>query len=580
MSSSVVATDGAEGGDTARPVDAAVVVASDASSSSSSSSARDHSHHHDDDGRLGLLAVAVPDAFVGVPLRDDEDENDRDDRVSDARATYTVNEALDRVGFGKFQILMACFVGLAWSADAMEMMLLSFIGPSMRCDFEVSSKEEGAMTSVVFAGMMLGAPSWGVMSDARGRRPAMLASAATTLAAGVGSALGGTFGWVLFFRFVVGIGLGGVPVAYGLFMEFLPSENRGVHLTLIELFWTLGSMIESALAWIILPRHSWRILLLVSTVPLIFLIACIFVAPESALYLANAGRAEEAEATLRRVAKTNGKSLPPGSLAPTRVASAVEFEEHTTYSDGSLRGRSSGGFVDKYVPTGIRRLLSKKHAKTSALVWIIFFGVAFLYYGIVLLTTSLNVRDDEDASGEVACLPHGAPELSDGEYADIFISALGEVPGLLVAVAIVDRIGRRASMALTLAMTAVCLFPVAFESLNTTLRDVALFVGRSSAMAAFTVLYIFAGEVYPTSIRSTGVGVGNGFARIGGIICPAFAVALIESGHITLSVVFFVAVAAGAAAAALSLSVETAGRTLDGGDDDDGGAVELAAVAA
>jgi len=76
------------------------------------------------------------------------------------------------------------------------------------------------------------------------------------------------------------------------------------------------------------------------------------------------------------------------------------------------------------------------------------------------------------------------------------------------------------------------------------------------------------------------VGVGNGFARIGGIICPAFAVALIESGHITLSVVFFVAVAAGAAAAALSLSVETAGRTLDGGDDDDGGAVELAAVAA
>lgn len=573
MSSSI----GAEGGNTARPVDAAVVVAPDASDASSSARDCSHNHRHDDDGRLGLLAVAVPDAFVGVPLRDDE--TDHRDVSDDARATYTVNDALDRVGFGKFQILMACFVGLAWSADAMEMMLLSFIGPSMRCDFEVSSKQEGAMTSVVFAGMMLGAPSWGVMSDARGRRPAMLASAATTLAAGVGSALGGTFGWVLFFRFVVGIGLGGVPVAYGLFMEFLPSDNRGVHLTLIELFWTLGSMIESALAWIILPRHSWRMLLLVSTVPLFFLIACIFVAPESALYLANAGRAEEAEATLRRVAEINGKSLPPGSLAPTRAARSVEFEEHTTYSDGSSRGRSSGGFVDKYVPTGIRKLLSKKHAKTSALVWIIFFGVAFLYYGIVLLTTSLNVRDDEDASGEVACLPHGAPALSDGEYADIFVSALGEVPGLLVAVAIVDRIGRRGSMALTLAMTAVCLFPVAFESLNTTLRDVALFVGRSSAMAAFTVLYIFAGEVYPTSIRSTGVGVGNGFARIGGITCPAFAVALIESGHITLSVVFFVAVAALAAAAALSLSVETAGRTLDGDDDDDG-AVELAAVAA
>ena len=160
----------------------------------------------------------------------------------------------------------------------------------------------------------------------------------------------------------------------GCLWSFLPSENRGVHLTLIELFWTLGSMIESALAWIILPRHSWRMLLLVSTVPLFFLIACILVAPESALYLVNAGRVVEA---MRGGFGDGGdkrrKSLPPGSLAPTRTVRSVEFEEHTTYSDGSSRGRSSGGFVDKYVPTGIRRLLSKKHAKTSALVWIIFF---------------------------------------------------------------------------------------------------------------------------------------------------------------------------------------------------------------
>ena len=66
---------------------------------------------------------------------------------------------------------------------------------------------------------------------------------------------------------------------------------------------------------------------------------------------------------------------------------------------------------------------------------------------------------------------------------------------------------------------------------------------------------------------------------IGGITCPAFAVALIESGHVALSVVFLVAVAAVAAAAALSLSVETAGRTLDTDDDADA-AIELGALAA
>ena len=190
------------GDDVARlPIDASVVVPSDASSSSARRERErererddDADGTHRDDGRARLLAVPIASssAFVGVPLcEDDEDDDGRHETLE----TYTVNDALDRVGFGKFQI-HAAFVGLAWSATRW-MMLLSFIGPSMRCEFGVSSREEGAMTSVVFAGMMLGAPSWGVMSDSRGgdrrcwRR-------ATPLAAGVGSGLGGTFGWVMF----------------------------------------------------------------------------------------------------------------------------------------------------------------------------------------------------------------------------------------------------------------------------------------------------------------------------------------------------------------------------------------------
>jgi len=86
-------------------------------------------------------------------------------------------------------------------------------------------------------------------------------------------------------------------------------------------------------------------------------------------------------------------------------------------------------------------------------------------------------------------------------------------------------------------------------------------------MAAFTVLYVFAGEVYPTTIRSTGVGVGNGFARIGGILCPVFAVTLIESGRVPLSVVFFLIVAIVSAVASFSLRVETSGRRLDADEE-------------
>lgn len=508
--------------------------------------------------RLGLLDSTRPGSerseFVSVPL-ESEHESTSDD--GGANGTYRVDEALDSLGFGKFQKYMLFFVGLAWTADAMEMMLLSFIGPAMRCEFGVSADAEGALTSVVFVGMMLGAPTWGVLSDTKGRKPSLLFSTVTTLIAGIGSALGATFRWVLFFRFLVGFGLGGVPVAYGLFMEFLPNENRGVNLTLIEFFWTLGSMCEAALAWMVLPRHSWRLLLLLSTIPLFVLLVFIFLAPESALYSVSANRMAEAKATLQRVAEMNGKALPRGELVHH---SSPDFDERTRYGE-------SRTLAERVMPSGIRRLLSSRHRKTSLLVWVIFFGVAFLYYGVVLLTTSLNVRDDEDASGEIACLAHGAPKLSNSEYADIFLSSMGEIPGLIIAIFIIDRIGRRRSMGFTLVATAVCIFPLAFASISTAFRDFVLFCARSSAMAAFTVLYVFAGEVYPTTIRSTGVGVGNGFARIGGILCPVFAVTLIESGQVPLSVVFFLIVAVVSAAASFALRVETSGRRLDADDE-------------
>jgi MFS family permease len=63
------------------------------------------------------------------------------------------------------------------------------------------------------------------------------------------SAFSPTFGFLLFARCLVGFGLGGVPVAYSMFMEFLPSSRRGVWLTVIEVFWTLGSVVEAGLAW-------------------------------------------------------------------------------------------------------------------------------------------------------------------------------------------------------------------------------------------------------------------------------------------------------------------------------------------
>lgn len=48
-----------------------------------------------------------------------------------ARVEYTVDEAVDKMGFGKYQALMFLYTGLAWTGDAMEMSILAFLGPSV-----------------------------------------------------------------------------------------------------------------------------------------------------------------------------------------------------------------------------------------------------------------------------------------------------------------------------------------------------------------------------------------------------------------------------------------------------------------
>lgn len=73
--------------------------------------------------------------------------------------------------------------------------------------------------------------------------------------------------WLLLIRFMVGIGLGGVPVAFALFAEFCPVAGRGGWLIALQAFWTFGSMAEAAVAWGVLVPLGWRVLLALSAAP-------------------------------------------------------------------------------------------------------------------------------------------------------------------------------------------------------------------------------------------------------------------------------------------------------------------------
>ena len=99
-------------------------------------------------------------------------------------------------------------------------------------------------------------------------------------------------------------------------------------------------------------------------------------------------------------------------------------------------------------------------------------------------------------------------------------------------------------------------------------------------MAAFTALYVYAPETQSTATRATALGVGNAFARIGGMLTPLFAVEMVGNGNLPGVAACFAALAAVTAGVAFALPVETAGVHLDAAETrGDAGAGDIALVA-
>ncbi|XP_016121894.1 synaptic vesicle 2-related protein-like, partial [Sinocyclocheilus grahami] len=125
--------------------------------------------------------------------------------------TFTVEEAVEAIGFGKFQWKLSMLTGVAWMADAMEMMLLSIATPQLRCEWRLSSWKVAFITATVFIGMMISSALWGNISDKYGRKVCLILCMLWTLHYGLLSAFAPTYSWILVLRGLVGFGLGGAP---------------------------------------------------------------------------------------------------------------------------------------------------------------------------------------------------------------------------------------------------------------------------------------------------------------------------------------------------------------------------------
>ena len=385
---------------------------------------------------------------------------------------------LDRVPVNRFHTWLLITSGLGWMFDAMDVLLIGFLVTPITKEFTLAPAQVGLVASAGFVGMFLGAAISGRLADRYGRRPIFQATLVLFSIGAVLSALAPTFELLLAARVIAGLGLGGeLPVVATLVSEFSPRAQRGRMIVLLESFWAYGTLAAGLVALFVLPQFGWRGAFLVAALPALYVAYLRSALPESPRYLAERGRSAEADAIVRRVERAGGGALLTlgAAVAPARS------------------GRTS-----------VAELWKPAYARRTAMLWILWFGITFTYYGIFLYVPSLLAA-------------RGLSEVRSNEF--FFLSTIAQIPGYFSAAWLVERWGRKPTLVAYLLGTAAAAFLFGNSGTGT---DAFLYAALLSFfnLGAWGVVYTISPELYPTAVRATGAGVAAAVGRTGGIIGP------------------------------------------------------------
>src|SRR5215218_751159 len=367
-------------------------------------------------------------------------------------------ERLDRLPFTREHGRLVFGSGLGWALDAMDVGLISFVMASLAAQWSLTPTELSWIASIGFLGMALGATLGGLLADRIGRRQVF---AVTLLVFGVATgaaALAWSVASLLVFRFLIGLGLGAeLPVASTLVSEYAPARVRGRVVVLLEAFWAVGWLLAALIGYLVVPRSDagWRWALALGAVPALYAVVVRRGLPESVRFLELRGRTDEAEAAVRRFESAAG--VAPVPSAPARPVPAARPGE--LWTPGSRR-------------------------RTAAL-WTVWFGINFAYYGAFIWLPTLLVT-----SGFSLVRSFGFTLLI----------TLAQLPGYAAAAFLIERWGRRPTLATFLVGSAVgaALFAAADGEGAVLVTGMVLSFFNLGAWGA---LYAVTPEVYPTAQR-------------------------------------------------------------------------------
>jgi MFS transporter, putative metabolite:H+ symporter len=434
-----------------------------------------------------------------------------------------VEQVLREGGLSRFHKKAILVTGAAWTFVAMEILLVGFVAPIFTGLWGLDGRMQGLVNSAALAGSLCGSLVLGRLADRIGRRAIFQYSilwyaaftAVTALAWGPWS--------VMTFRFLAGLGLGGMLVVDpSMLTEYLPPQRRGRLLVFLDFWWPVGLLMATGLSYVFLgPTFdrfgdwSWRYLFLAASFPAFLAFVARRTLPESPYFLARQGRTKEAAEVLTEI---TGRPVEEADFsAPEETRSSMR-----ELFDVKLRSR----------------------AATTALVWI---ALNISYYGLFLW---------------LPFVLQGEKSFHVNVYLLLTLSALSQFPGYAAAIWLVERVGRKPTLAAFLLLGGVSAYAFAVADSSGVYITALFFVGFFN-LGAWGAVYPYTAETFPTRLRSSAFGLMEGLGKAAAIAGPyIFGNLKDATGSTTWSLTFIAIVMAAGGIVAAVFGRETRGEAL------------------
>ncbi|XP_049619762.1 synaptic vesicle glycoprotein 2Ca [Syngnathus scovelli] len=360
---------------------------------------------------------------LGQPVSDsmrDRKELEQERQADEEELAQQYELIIQECGHGRFQWQLFLVLGLALMSDGVEVFVVGFVLPSAETDMCVPDSSSGWLGSIVYLGMMLGAFFWGGMSDKVGRKQCLLICMSTNGFFAFLSSFVQGYGVFLVCRLAAGFGIGGaVPIVFSFFAEVLSREKRGEHLSWLCMFWMIGEIYASAMAWAIIPHygwsfsmgsayqfHSWRVFVVVCALPCVCAVVALTFMPESPRFYLEVGKHDEAWMILKQIHDTNmrARGQPEKVFSVNRIKIPKQLDELVELESESGNPVSKAIFRMKAEIHGIYLNLMKcfnypmrENMMRLSIVW---FTLSFGYYGLSVWFPDVikHLQADEYAS--------------------------------------------------------------------------------------------------------------------------------------------------------------------------------------